>query len=154
MLTATDPDTGAGTEIDGTEILGTPEIPPDACGAAIGAAAGFTAGTVEKLLGIESPQRKAHDDIKSIYGVDIPQNSGTIKQVVRTGKGEQDDSQPVISHRDGPRRGAGKHQPRKGENVGRKANSYEPAPHGRHPRVYRLAKFAVEHRPSWLMGRV
>jgi hypothetical protein len=52
-------------------------------GAAIGAAAGFTAGTVEKLLGIESPQRKAHDDIKSIYGVDIPQNSGTIKQVVQ-----------------------------------------------------------------------
>jgi len=52
-------------------------------GAAIGAAAGFTAGMVEKLLGIESPQRKAHDDIKSIYGVDIPQNSGTIKQVVQ-----------------------------------------------------------------------
>jgi hypothetical protein len=52
-------------------------------GAAIGAAAGFTAGTVEKLLGIESPPRKAHDDIKSIYGVDIPQNSGTIKQVVQ-----------------------------------------------------------------------
>jgi hypothetical protein len=35
MLTATDPDTGAGTEIDGTEILGTPEVPRDACGAAI-----------------------------------------------------------------------------------------------------------------------
>jgi hypothetical protein len=35
MLTATDPETGAGTEIDGTEILGTPEVPPDACGAAI-----------------------------------------------------------------------------------------------------------------------
>jgi hypothetical protein len=52
-------------------------------GAAIGATAGFTAGVVEKLLGIESPPRKAHDDIKSIYGVDIPQNSGTIKQVVQ-----------------------------------------------------------------------
>ncbi len=52
-------------------------------GAAIGAAAGFTAGMTEKLLGIESPPRKAHDDIKSIYGVDIPQNSGTIKQVVQ-----------------------------------------------------------------------
>ena len=52
-------------------------------GAAIGAAAGFTAGSVEKLLGIESSPRKAHDDIKSIYGVDIPQNSGTIKQVVQ-----------------------------------------------------------------------
>ena len=52
-------------------------------GAAIGASVGFTAGVVEKLLGIESPQRKAHDDIKAIYGVDIPQNSGTIKQVVQ-----------------------------------------------------------------------
>jgi hypothetical protein len=52
-------------------------------GAAIGAAAGFTAGAVEQLLGIKSPARKAHDDIKSIYGVDIPQNSGTIKQVVQ-----------------------------------------------------------------------
>jgi hypothetical protein len=52
-------------------------------GAAIGAAAGFTAGVVEKLLGVESPPRKAHDYIKSIYGVDIPQNSGTIKQVVQ-----------------------------------------------------------------------
>ena len=38
---------------------------------------------VEKLLGIKSPQSKAHDDIKSIYGVDIPQHSGTIKQVVQ-----------------------------------------------------------------------
>ena len=38
---------------------------------------------MEMLLGIESPQRKAHDDIKSVYGVDIPQNSGTIKQVVQ-----------------------------------------------------------------------
>jgi len=44
---------------------------------------GFHCRSVEKLLGIESPQRKAHDDIKSIYGVDIPQNSGTIKQVVQ-----------------------------------------------------------------------
>jgi hypothetical protein len=51
--------------------------------AAIGAAAGFTAGMTEKLLGIESPPRNAHDDIKSIYGVDIPQNSGKIKQVVQ-----------------------------------------------------------------------
>lgn len=31
---------------------------------------------------MQSPQVKAHNDIKSIYGVDIPQNSGTIKQVV------------------------------------------------------------------------
>ena len=41
------------------------------------------AGVVEQLLGIKSPERKAHDDIKSIYGVDIPQNSGTIKQIVQ-----------------------------------------------------------------------
>jgi hypothetical protein len=32
---------------------------------------------------IQQRQREAHDDIKSIYGVDIPQNSGTIKQVVQ-----------------------------------------------------------------------
>ena len=51
-------------------------------GAGIGAFAGFGIGLAEKLLGIESPQQKAHDDIKSIYGVDIPLNSGTIKQVV------------------------------------------------------------------------
>ena len=53
-----------------------------AIGAGIGAAAGFTAGALEKLVGVESPQQKAHDDIKSIYGVDIPTNSGTIKQIV------------------------------------------------------------------------
>ena len=51
-------------------------------GAGIGAVAGFGIGVSEKLLGIESPQQKAHDDIKNIYGVDIPLNSGTIKQVV------------------------------------------------------------------------
>jgi vacuolar-type H+-ATPase subunit H len=51
-------------------------------GALIGGVAGFGIGMGEKLAGIESPQKKAHDDIKQIYGVDIPQNSGTIKQVV------------------------------------------------------------------------
>jgi hypothetical protein len=51
-------------------------------GAGIGAVAGFGIGVSEKLLGIESPQAKAHNDIKQIYGVDIPENSGTIKQVV------------------------------------------------------------------------
>ena len=35
------------------------------------------------LLGIVSPAQKAHDDIKSIYNVSIPTNSGTIKQVVQ-----------------------------------------------------------------------
>ena len=53
-----------------------------AIGAGIGAAAGFVAGGLEKLFGVESPAQKAHDDIKSIYGVDIPTNSGTIKQIV------------------------------------------------------------------------
>jgi hypothetical protein len=53
-----------------------------AIGAGIGAAAGFVAGGLEKLVGIESDAQKAHDVIKSIYGVDIPTNSGTIKQVV------------------------------------------------------------------------
>jgi hypothetical protein len=51
-------------------------------GAAIGAGVGFGIGVGEMLAGVETPQRKAHDDIKQIYGVDIPQNSGTIKQVV------------------------------------------------------------------------
>jgi len=73
--------TGALEDTAGGALIGEQVGGP--LGAAIGAAAGFTAGVVEKLLGIESPQRKAHDDIKSIYGVDIPQNSGTIKQVVQ-----------------------------------------------------------------------
>jgi hypothetical protein len=46
----------------------------------------------EKLLGIESPPRKAHDDIKSIYGVDIPQNRGTIKQVVQIAQSQFHDA--------------------------------------------------------------
>ena len=57
-------------------------------GALIGGVAGAGIGIGEKLAGIESPQKKAHDDIKSIYGVDIPQNSGTIKQVVSIAQSE------------------------------------------------------------------
>src|ERR1019366_2796797 len=52
-------------------------------GALIGGAAGFGIGIGEMIAGVKSPQREARDDIKSIYGVDIPQNSGTIKQVVQ-----------------------------------------------------------------------
>ncbi len=51
-------------------------------GALIGAGAGVLAGVISSVF-FENPQRKAHDQIKSIYGVDIPQNSGTIKQVVQ-----------------------------------------------------------------------
>ena len=51
-------------------------------GAAIEAEAGVLAGVLSSVF-FENPQRKAHDDIKSIYGVDIPWNSGTIKQVVQ-----------------------------------------------------------------------
>ena len=35
MLTPADPDSGAGTEIDGTEMPGIPAIPPETDGAAI-----------------------------------------------------------------------------------------------------------------------
>ena len=51
-------------------------------GAAIGAGAGVLAGVISSVF-FESAQKKAHDDIQSIYGVNIPQNSGTIKQVVQ-----------------------------------------------------------------------
>ncbi|MGA2119665.1 MAG: hypothetical protein ABSH56_33585 [Bryobacteraceae bacterium] len=52
-------------------------------GAGVGASLGFEVGAIEKLLGVKSPAQKAHDDIKSIYNVSIPTNSGTIKQVVQ-----------------------------------------------------------------------
>jgi hypothetical protein len=52
-------------------------------GAAIGAAAGFGIGVGEKIAGVESPQAEAHRLIKNIYSVDIPTNSGTVKQVVQ-----------------------------------------------------------------------
>jgi len=51
-------------------------------GAAIGAGAGVLAGVISSVF-FENPQTKAHDDIQSIYGVNIPKNSGTIKQVVQ-----------------------------------------------------------------------
>jgi len=35
---------------------------------------------------VKSLNQTAHDDIKSVYGVDIPSNSGTIKQVVEIAK--------------------------------------------------------------------
>jgi hypothetical protein len=73
--------TGAVEDTAGGALIGEQIGGP--LGAGIGAAAGFTAGVAEILAGVKSPQRKAHDDIKSIYGVDIPQNSGTIKQVVQ-----------------------------------------------------------------------
>jgi hypothetical protein len=57
-------------------------------GAGIGAVAGFGIGLGEKLAGIESPTVKAQKDIKQIYGVNLPQNSGTIKQVVSIAQSE------------------------------------------------------------------
>jgi hypothetical protein len=55
-------------------------------GAAAGASFGFEIGALEKLFGVKSLNQTAHDDIKSIYGVDIPTNSGTIKQIVEIAK--------------------------------------------------------------------
>jgi hypothetical protein len=51
-------------------------------GAGIGAAAGFGIGFGEKLFGVETPESHAAKLIKQVYGVDIPKNSGTVKQVV------------------------------------------------------------------------
>ncbi|MBZ5586560.1 MAG: hypothetical protein LAQ30_31120, partial [Acidobacteriia bacterium] len=51
-------------------------------GALIGGVAGLGIGLGEKIAGVESPRAEAHRLIKSIYGVDVPANSGTIKQVV------------------------------------------------------------------------
>ena len=45
-------------------------------------------GLGEKLAGIESPTVKAQKDIKQIYGINLPQNSGTIKQVVSIAQSE------------------------------------------------------------------
>jgi hypothetical protein len=81
--------TGAGI---GTMIM--PGI-GTAIGAGIGAAAGFAASGIEKLVGIESDAQKAHDDIKSIYGVDIPTNSGTIKQIVQIAQSQFGDNVAV-----------------------------------------------------------
>jgi hypothetical protein len=51
-------------------------------GALIGGVAGFGIGLGEKLAGVESPEAHASKLIKQVYGVDIPKNSGTVKQVV------------------------------------------------------------------------
>ena len=48
-------------------------------GAAAGASFGFEIGALERLFGVKSLNQTAHDDIKSVYGIDIPTNSGTIK---------------------------------------------------------------------------
>jgi len=37
---------------------------------------------------VKSLEQTAHDDIKSVYGVDIPTNSGTVKQVVELAKSQ------------------------------------------------------------------
>jgi hypothetical protein len=57
-------------------------------GAAAGASFGFEIGALEKLFGVKSLNQTAHDDIKSVYGIDIPTNSGTIKQVVDIAKSQ------------------------------------------------------------------
>ncbi|HZT32767.1 MAG TPA: hypothetical protein VE999_01680 [Gemmataceae bacterium] len=57
-------------------------------GAAAGASFGFEIGALEKLFGVKSLNQTAHDDIKAIYGVDIPTNSGTIKQIVEIAKSQ------------------------------------------------------------------
>ena len=57
-------------------------------GAAIGAGVGFGIGIGEKIFGVKSLEQTAHDDIKSVYGVDIPANSGTVKQVVEIAKSQ------------------------------------------------------------------
>jgi hypothetical protein len=50
-----------------------------ALGALIGGAAGFAIGGIEKLLGIISPETKAKQMVKQIYGVSI--NDATAKQI-------------------------------------------------------------------------
>jgi hypothetical protein len=57
-------------------------------GAAIGAGVGLGIGLGEKAFGVKSLEQTAHDDIKSVYGVDIPTNSGTVKQVVELAKSQ------------------------------------------------------------------
>jgi hypothetical protein len=52
-----------------------------AIGAGIGAVAGLTTGLIEKLVGTKRTQ--AHDQIKSLYGIDVPANSGTMKQILQ-----------------------------------------------------------------------
>ena len=51
-------------------------------GAGIGVVAGFGIGLGEKLAGIISPAQKVVQDVRSIYGVSLSTNSGTVKQIV------------------------------------------------------------------------
>ncbi len=51
-------------------------------GAAIGAGVGAGIGIGEKLAGVESPENEAQRLVKQIYGIDIPQSSSVIKQIV------------------------------------------------------------------------
>jgi hypothetical protein len=51
-------------------------------GAAIGAGAGLLAGLGMQIAGAEPPTRQAHRLIQSIYGVDIPERSGIVQQIV------------------------------------------------------------------------
>lgn len=62
-------------------MIGTSIMP--GIGTAIGAAAGFVAGGIEKLVGVESIPQKVHDAIKSTYGISIPANSGVVKQIAQ-----------------------------------------------------------------------
>ena len=51
-------------------------------GAAIGGVAGFGIGVGEKIAGVESPEVEAQKLVKQIYGIDIPQSNGVIRQIV------------------------------------------------------------------------
>jgi hypothetical protein len=55
-------------------------------GAAIGGAIGFGIGLGQKLAGVESDESHASNLIKQYYGIDIPKNSDTIKQIVAMAK--------------------------------------------------------------------
>lgn len=51
-------------------------------GAAIGAGAGLLVGLGEQIFGVEPPSRQAHRLIAQIYGIDIPERSGAIQQIL------------------------------------------------------------------------
>jgi hypothetical protein len=52
-------------------------------GAVIGGGAGLLAGIGMMLAGVESPEKHAHKLIQQIYGVNIPEKSGVISQIVQ-----------------------------------------------------------------------
>ena len=78
--------TGAAQAAAGGALIGDQLGGP--LGAAAGASFGFEVSMIEKLAGVKTLQQTAHDDIKSVYGVDIPTQSGTIKQVVEMAKSQ------------------------------------------------------------------